>query len=1069
MLQLPPFLEFGFNRHRLGNADRLCKVAIREDKGGGVMSGSSFWPRGSIGLRLAILCVALVPVFSRPVPAQEPSDPAKRVLILYSFDNDEGIYTDIDHVLRSQLRSRVHGRVEFYTEYLDLIRFPSPAHAQSLVKLLGLKYSGLQPDLIVPVSYSATQFLLRDAKDLFPGSPVVALFNVRRLDDFKTMAADAHRSITGVAGTDEPVRTLELALRLQPDTQHVAVAVGNSELENFWLAQLQHDFSPYRDKVEITYLNRLSMQELLARVAQLPPHTVVLTTFFFEDVNGQFFQYEEAADLITGAADVPVYAMYSSNIGHGVVGGHMTNPVRIGDLLAEQAVPVLNGASASSIPIVVENSAQDTVDWRQLRRWGITERQVPPGTLELFREPSIWERYRSLIIGAASLFVLEAVLILALIINVQRRRRAEKGLLREKTLADAVIENLPGIFLMQDEAGKNLRWNRNVATMVRNPLNKSALYANIVEQDRDAARRARQEVLERGSSHVELGMLLEGGKTAPFYVTGVRVDLEGKPNVVAIGIDMTESKTAEEAVRRSEAELRSFVENAPYGIGAISVKQDRFLHANPALVKLLGYKSEGEVLALVISRDLHCGTDSGGFRAQPTEADFFRAVEFTWKRKDGKPLNVRASGRRIPGTQEQGDLIEIIAEDVTAQRLLEEQLRHAQKMEALGQLAGSVAHDFNNLLGVIIGYSELLSAEWNSEGRTVTHLETIKRAGQSAASLTAQLLAFSRRQVLQPRVVNLNSLVRDTERMFRRLLGEDIEQRTILDPALGKTRADPGQIVQVIMNLAVNSRDAMPRGGKLTIETANITFIDVTNFCDVDVPAGHYVRLSVSDTGDGMDPKTMTRIFEPFFTTKEPGKGTGLGLATVYGIVKQSGGYIFAESEVGKGATFNVYLPRVDQAAEFPPAPVPPKDVPPASETLLVVEDEASFRDVLLHGLQSRGYHVLVAANGVEALQVAEQYTGPIHLLITDVIMPQMSGPELAKSLRQVRPDIDDLYMSGYTDDKVREIAPIGELRLIQKPFYIEELAWKIQQILSRKGAEGSRGVPAISPQSSGD
>jgi two-component system cell cycle sensor histidine kinase/response regulator CckA len=380
-------------------------------------------------------------------------------------------------------------------------------------------------------------------------------------------------------------------------------------------------------------------------------------------------------------------------------------------------------------------------------------------------------------------------------------------------------------------------------------------------------------------------------------------------------------------------------------------------------------------------------------------------------------------------------------------------------MEALGQLAGSVAHDFNNLLSVIIGYSELLSANLGSEGAAGVRLQTIKKAGQRAASLTSQLLAFSRRQVLQPRVVNLNSLVTETERMLQRLMGEDIEQKVLLDPTLARTKADPGQIVQVIMNLAVNARDAMPKGGKLTIGTANISFKGSVIFSGVTVPAGEYVMLSVSDTGIGMDEETRNRVFEPFFTTKPAGKGTGLGLATVYGIVKQSGGYVFAESELGKGITFRIYLPRVDLPLQTPSSHAA-HGVPPGltsrSETFLVVEDEPAFRDLLCEQLRSRGYQVLVASNGVEALQIAEQYRGPIRMLITDVIMPQMSGPDLAKTLTKLRGDTDVLYMSGYTDDKLSTILETDpELTLLQKPFHLDELVRKIQEILRRKEEHG--------------
>ena len=1000
---------------------------------------------------------------------QDQGTPPKRVLLLYSFDNEEGIYTGFDHVLRSALRSGVRDRVEFYTEYLDLVRFPSPVHAANLVKLLQLEFSEQKPDLIVPVSYSAVQFLLREGKGLFPGTPVVALFNVRRLDELKSRIATrtAGRDITGVASTDEPARTLDLALRLQPDTQRVAVVVGCSQVEKYWVDQLKQDLLPYRQTVDVTYLTGLTMDEVLRQVAALPPHTVVLNTFFFEDARGQFFLGEEALDLVAGAAHMPVYAIYSNDIGHGVVGGRMTDPELAGIQIARMSARVLAGENAAGIPIELDNSAKDTVDWRQLQRWHISESRLPPATVELFREPSVWERYRYLIVAVISLCIVETILILALLFAVERRKRAEKALRQQKALADAVIESLPGVFLLQNRAGKNLRWNRNAERVVRYGPKDVPVLGNVAEKYKEAARRAVDEVFEHGSTHLEADMLVQGGGTAPYYFTGVRVELEGKPYLTAVGIDLTESKKAEEALRRSEAELRSFVEHAPYGIGTIGVREDRFLHANPALVRLLGYPSEGEVLALKVSSDLYADGEAGGFRAQPTRADFFSAVEFTWKRKDGKPVIVRASGRRLrPGGE--GEVLEIIAEDVTSRRLLEEQLRHTQKMEALGQLAGSVAHDFNNLLGVIIGYSELLSADLGSEGLVSARLETIKKAGVRAASLTSQLLAFSRRQVLQPRVLNLNSLVTETQRMLQRLMGEDIEQKVVLDPALGKTKADPGQMVQVIMNLAVNARDAMPRGGKLTIETANVSFDDVTTFYGVDVPPGQYVLLSVTDTGTGMDAETLGRLFEPFFTTKEAGKGTGLGLATVYGIVKQSGGYVFVDSQLRRGTAFRVYLPQVDRPVEdVSPQPKKMADLPSGSATFLVVEDERAFRELLRDGLQSRGYHVLVASNGVEALQVADQHNGPIRMLITDVIMPQMSGPELARSLTKVRDNIDVLYMSGYADDKLGSFTDSnGELTWIQKPFYIHDLVRKIQEILRRKDGHSSREVPSPDLQS---
>lgn len=1028
------------------------------------MSRAYSWVMTAILKRWAIVVALLL--ISFPSPAQKSGTAPKRVLILYSFDNDQGIYKGFDRVLRSQIRMRVRDRVEFYTEYLDLVRFPDPAHAQDIIKLLKLKYAQQEPDLIIPVSYLALQFLVADAKELFPMKPVVALFNQRRIEDVNRIAGEPWRSVTGVASSDDPARTLELALQLQPETRHAAVVVGSSSLEQYWAGQLKQDLSPYSGRVDLLYLTGLPISDLLRKLHELPQHSVVLSTFFFQDATGQNLSAEELLDLIEREAHLPVYGIYTSYIGHGVVGGRMTDSEKTGRKVADLAVAVLNGEYAGKIPLAADDSAADTVDWRQLQLWKISESRVPPGTMVLFRELSFWERYHSFFLAVISLCVLEAILIMALVLNVRRRRQAEKGLLREKTLADAVIEGLPGVFVLQDSAGKNIRWNRNAETIARYSLSKAGAPDHVVDEDKERVMKIRREVFEKGSAHGEAGVLMAGDKTAPYYFTGVRVELENKPYMAAVGIDVTEQKKAQQALQRSEAEMRSLVDHAPYGIATISARQDRFLRANPAMVKLLGYKSEAEVLRLSVSRDLYAEANARGFLGPAMTADSFSAVEFTWKRKDGKAVMVRASGRRIRDTQNEGDLIEIIAEDLTARRLLEEQLRQAQKLEALGQLSGSVAHDFNNLLSVIIGYSELMSANRDVEAPMKTHLETIKRAGERAASLTAQLLAFSRRQVLQPSVINLNTLVRETEKMLRRLMGEDVEHNIVLDAALWKTKADPGQMVQVIMNLAINARDAMPRGGTLSIETANVRFENAVTLHAVDVAAGNYVKLSVRDTGIGMDRETMARIFEPFFTTKDAGRGTGLGLATVYGIVKQSGGYIFADSEVGKGATFSIYLPQYDSSLEAP-FPAERDDRPqakalPASETLLVVEDEAAFRDLLRDGLQARGYQVLVAANGVDALRVAERHDGPIRLLVTDVIMPQMSGPELASSLRKVRPGTEVLYMSGYTDDKVRDLAESNELTLMHKPFYVDDLAKKIREILA--GTDGKAGrVPGTS------
>ncbi|MBI1941423.1 MAG: response regulator, partial [Acidobacteria bacterium] len=420
------------------------------------------------------------------------------------------------------------------------------------------------------------------------------------------------------------------------------------------------------------------------------------------------------------------------------------------------------------------------------------------------------------------------------------------------------------------------------------------------------------------------------------------------------------------------------------------------------------------------------------------------------KRKDGKLYE--AESVISPVRDGAGNVVNYVAvqRDVTHERQLEEQLRHAQKMEAVGRLAGGIAHDFNNLLTIIAGYGQLVADQMDEKDPLAGHVGEIRKAADRAASLTRQLLAFGRRQVLAPRVLDLNAVVSDTEKMLRRLIGEDIELVASRGGNLGRVRADPGQLEQVLLNLAVNARDAMPRGGRLTLETANVELGEDYAASHYPVKPGRYVLLAVSDTGTGMDAETLSHIFEPFFTTKEQGKGTGLGLATVFGIVKQSEGHVTAYSEPGQGSTFKIYLPRVGE--ETGPAELKtgrPASLPRGEETILLVEDEGALRSMVRGVLQSHGYKVLEARNGEDALSVCEQLKGRIHLLLTDVIMPEMSGPQLADRLAVFHRDMKILYISGYTDEGIihHGILDAGT-NFLQKPFTPEALVRKVREVL---------------------
>jgi len=424
-------------------------------------------------------------------------------------------------------------------------------------------------------------------------------------------------------------------------------------------------------------------------------------------------------------------------------------------------------------------------------------------------------------------------------------------------------------------------------------------------------------------------------------------------------------------------------------------------------------------------------------------------VEHVHYDKDGYQRTVEIHA--YPILDEEGKVSQIIeySIDVTERKHLEEQLRQASKMEAIGQLAGGIAHDFNNLLTAIMGYSSILLQQIPKSEPYRQKVVEISVAAERAAGLTRELLAFSRKQVLDVRVLDLNGAVAEFGKILGRLIGENIEVATVLDPSLGQVKADPGQIQQILMNLAINARDAMSEGGKLTVETRNAVLDQEYTRANPEVRPGSYVMFSVSDNGVGMDAQTLSRVFDPFFTTKEKGKGTGLGLSTVYGIVKQHEGHISVYSEPGHGTIFKVYLPRVQEVADQTPEPLPTQPGLVGKETVLVVEDEDLVRDLACEALQMLGYSVLRAGDPDQALDISSQYEGPIHLLLTDVVLPRMDGRTLFIRLTSQRPATRALYVSGYTEDFIVHHGVLHRgVHFLQKPFTLESLAIKVREVL---------------------
>jgi two-component system, cell cycle sensor histidine kinase and response regulator CckA len=516
--------------------------------------------------------------------------------------------------------------------------------------------------------------------------------------------------------------------------------------------------------------------------------------------------------------------------------------------------------------------------------------------------------------------------------------------------------------------------------------------------------------------------------------------------------DISERKLAEKAIRDSESRFRALVDHAAFGIFWTLEPQGKLLHVNPALAEMLGYESEAALLAIEHTAALY--RDPADQKKIIAEYMAQGRAEATveWKRKDGKIITVHMNGRRATDPDGNTECAEVTVENITERLVLEKQLIQAQKFEGIGQLAGGIAHDFNNMIGAILGWADIGIEETEPSSRLRRHFEKVQQQAKRAAALTRQLLAFARRQILEPRNVDLNQTAIETLSLLEKVLGSNIEIKATLAPDLAVVRADPTQVEQVVMNLCINARDAMPAGGSLMIATCNVTLDE--QFCALQPLAhpGEYAVLSISDSGTGMDSATLDRIFEPFFTTKEVGKGTGLGLATVYGIVRQHGGFLSVYSELGSGSTFRSYFPVSQDVVAPHEMPEESTSMRGGSETILIAEDHEGLSQLALETLTGLGYQVMLATDGEQAVADFRANRERISLAVLDVMLPKLSGPEIYARIREEKPDLAVIFATGYSPDiaQLQKVLEEG-LPVLQKPYSPRDLARKVRETLDQR------------------
>jgi two-component system cell cycle sensor histidine kinase/response regulator CckA len=633
----------------------------------------------------------------------------------------------------------------------------------------------------------------------------------------------------------------------------------------------------------------------------------------------------------------------------------------------------------------------------------------------------------------------------------QQRQYRDEETVRRQTLA--MESSVEGIGILDDK-GSHVYANAALASLLgfdspQHIVGKPWRVAYALQQSETLELEIRNALQETGKWSGNLQFRRPDGSRIPVEMHVTRMPDSG---TVCVCRDLSENLLAEKARAEAETKYRMLVEqvNAITYIAEIGIK-GQWYYVSPQIEAILGYTPE-EWLAIARDWDEHVHPDDlptvMAAEEQSKLGVPFQA-EFRVRRKDGREVWLSDTAVIVKGSDSH-PVMEGILVDITERKTLETQLLQSRKMEAVGRLAGGIAHDFNNLLTIISGYTELAMNRPHLTNEVRSDIERIENAAGRAAGLVRQLLAFSRKQVLQPKILDLNQIVLNLDTLLRRLMDERIEMVTRVSDNLGRVKADPAQIEQVIMNLVVNARDAMPEGGRLVLETCNVELDSNYAVDHVSVKPGRYVMLAVSDTGVGMDQQTVTHIFEPFFTTKEGGRGTGLGLSTVYGIVKQSGGYIWVYSEPGKGSSFKVYLPRVDEAAEEIPSTAAVSRAQRGTETILLVEDEEPLRELIQTVLTEQGYNVILSLDPQHAEQIAARFEGEVHLLLTDVVMPGISGRELAGRISARRPEIRVLYMSGYTDNVISSGGMLERgLAFLQKPFSPATLVQKVREVLN--------------------
>jgi len=985
--------------------------------------------------------LAAVAMFFAPAARAANTTNATISILVVEQGDHRPIFLDFMSRLRQVLTTNLPSHVVFYEENLDLARFEGTSYRTDLEDWLRNKYHGHKMDAIVASGETSIDFVLKVRQKVWPEVPVLAIGT----KGVEIALLAGQTNVTGVTVDIDVPDTLKMALILFPDTRRIAfISSAESDLPEFHGQDLKTVEAFSTNRFELIKLVGLTMAETKQRLAALPPDTIVFYDDIWKDAAGQFFVPGDALEELSSVSRAPIFSHTESYIGNGMLAGSCIIGRRLVPELAGQIAAVLRAGSANSVPVIRSESSLLVFDARLMQKYDLSEKLIPPGSRVRFHIPTLWEAYHQLVIVIVAALVVQTGLIAALLVQRRRKRESEQ---RYRSLLD----NAPDGVLVQTRE-RIAYVNREILQILRAERPEQLIGQPVLDLVAPEWRKIVKERMQRVNTQAKDGPLpmieeeylrVDSSRVA-VEVSAVPAVFDGEQGALVFVRDISERKRMDEKVRQ----LSRAVEQSPVSI-VITNKDGNIEYVNRKFTEVTGYSfsevigknprilKSGELPAEVYQQMWECIRDGQEWRG-----------EFHNRKKNGElfwELSVIS-----PIFNAAGAITHYLAvkEDITERKQLEEQLRQSQKMEAFGQLAGGIAHDFNNLLTIIQGNVALLQEPLNPD--QAGSLVEIAKAAERAANLTRQLLTFSRRQLFQPKPLDLNEVVANTSKMLQRIIGEHIGLETHFAPGGAPIKADRTMMEQILINLAVNSRDAMPKGGRLVIQTAAVVVSQADAQANPEARPGSFIRLKVTDTGCGIAPEAMERIFEPFFTTKEIGKGTGLGLATVFGIVAQHHGWIEVESKLNSGTTFHIYLPCLAESdksqTEFSRAP----DVRGGNETILLVEDEAPVRSLARTVLEQKGYHIIEADSGLSALELWQQHRDAIDLLLTDMVMPGgISGQELAGRLLSEKPGLKVIYNSGYTDEMLGENSPLRDNpNFMEKPFGPHKLLKQVRDCL---------------------